>query len=191
MGKGVAAKPKSKGVKSKRSEQPTQHVPFISHCAPVNVSQRLKDHGPERLTIKEIRSLIEQMVGMNALPSKSANKATHVQALCNLLQKESSMQSTTSSSSSSKTSHYLPTPTISAEDAAREKAISGENRAVEHIAELSREQAISAIAVTPSPAAETKKRKKCRRVGGLKEEDGEQYVEKRKSTRRKLLQKGK
>ena len=177
-------------AKSKRSEQPTQHVPFISHCAPVNVSQRLKEHGPERLTIKEIRSTIEQMVGADALPSKSANKATHVQALRILLQKESMQSSTTTSATAAAASQYLPSPTISAEDAAREKAISGENRAVEHIAELSREQAISAIAVTPSPAAGTKKRKKGRRVGGLKE-DGEDSVEKRKSTRRKLIQKGK
>uniref|UniRef100_A0A7S2P4P5 Uncharacterized protein n=1 Tax=Skeletonema marinoi TaxID=267567 RepID=A0A7S2P4P5_9STRA len=174
----VAKKPESKVVKSKRSEQPTQHVPFISHCAPVTIDQRLKEHGPERLTIKEIRSIIEHKVGSNALPSKSSNKATHVQALRNLLEKES-MMSTTSSMS-----RHLPPPTISAEDAAREKAISGENRAVEHIAELSREQATKAISVTPSPA-EAKKRKKGRRGGG--EKDDEAGVEKRKSTRRKLL----
>ena len=47
----------------------------------------------------------------------------------------------------------LPPPMVSAEDAAREKAVSGENRAVEHVAELSREQAVKAIFVTPSPAA--------------------------------------
>ena len=174
----VAKKPESKVVKSKRSEQPTQHVPFISHCAPVTIDQRLKEHGPERLTIKEIRSIIEHKVGIIALPSKSSNKATHVQALRNLLQKES-MLSTTSS-----TSRHLPPPTISAEDAAREKAVSGENRAVEHIAELSREQAMKAISVTPSPS-EAKKRKKGRR--GRDEKDDEAGVEKRKSTRRKLL----
>ncbi|KAL7493205.1 hypothetical protein ACHAWT_002407 [Skeletonema menzelii] len=179
----VATKPKSKGVKSKQSEQPKQHVPFISHCAPVNISQRLKDHGPERLTIKEIRSTIEQMVGTNALPFKSANKATHVEELRNLLQKESSVQKATTSSTSRH--YYLPSPTISAEDAAREKATSGENRAVEHIAELSREQAINAIAVTPSPTAEKRKRKKVRRVGC--DDDGEEFAEKRKSPRRKLL----
>eukprot|EP00574_Skeletonema_japonicum_P000929 CAMPEP_0201741580 /NCGR_PEP_ID=MMETSP0593-20130828/46887_1 /ASSEMBLY_ACC=CAM_ASM_000672 /TAXON_ID=267983 /ORGANISM="Skeletonema japonicum, Strain CCMP2506" /LENGTH=457 /DNA_ID=CAMNT_0048235919 /DNA_START=26 /DNA_END=1396 /DNA_ORIENTATION=- len=146
----AAAKSNSNAIKSKKSEQPSQHVPFISHCAHVNVSQRLKDHGPERLTIKEIRSIIEEKMGNNALPSKSSNKATHVEALRNLL------QITTATSS---TLQHLPPPTISAEDAAREKAVSGENRAVEHIAELSREQAIRAIAVTPSLAEARKKRK--------------------------------
>ena len=47
----------------------------------------------------------------------------------------------------------LPPPMVSAEDAAREKAVRSENRAVEHVAELSREQAVKAIFVTPSPAA--------------------------------------
>eukprot|EP00984_Skeletonema_dohrnii_P013651 scaffold5664_cov94-Skeletonema_dohrnii-CCMP3373.AAC.7 len=174
----VAKKPESNVVKSKRSEQPTQHVPFISHCAPVTIDQRLNEHGPERLTIKEIRSIIDHKVGSNALlPSKSANKATHVQALRNLLQKESVLSTKPSASC------HLPPPTISAEDAAREKAISGENRAVEHIAELSREQAMKAISVTPSP--EAKKRKKGRR--GVDEKGDEAGVEKRKSTRRKLL----
>mmetsp|Transcript_5733 Transcript_5733/g.9026 ORF Transcript_5733/g.9026 Transcript_5733/m.9026 type:complete len:95 (+) Transcript_5733:2417-2701(+) len=42
---------------------------------------------------------------------------------------------------------------VSAEDSAREKAVSGENRAVEHVAELSREQAVKAISVTSSSAA--------------------------------------
>ena len=126
------------------SEPPAQHVPFISHCAPVNVSQRLKDHGPERLTIKEIRLLIEQMEGKSALPSKSANKSVHVQTLRNLLQKEESLLSNASPPG------HLPPPTVSAEDAAREKATSGENRAVEHVAELSREQAMKAISITPS-----------------------------------------
>ena len=46
----------------------------------------------------------------------------------------------------------LPPPMVSAEDAAREKAARGENRAVEHVAELSREQAVTAISVTPSRA---------------------------------------
>ena len=93
------------------------------------------------------------------------------------MQKESLLSTTLASS-------HLPLPAISAEDAAREKAISGENRAVEHIAELSREQAMKAISVTPSPS-EAKKRKKGRR--GRDEKDDEAGVEKRKSTRSKLL----
>ena len=43
-------------------------------------------------------------------------------------------------------------PRVSAECAALEKFISGENRAVEHVAELSSEQAIKAVSITPSPA---------------------------------------
>lgn len=179
----AAAKPKKAAVKSKRSVQPTQHVPFISHCAPVNVSQRLNEHGPERLTIKEIRSIIEQMVagGVDALPSKSASKSIHVQALDNLLQKTSLPSVTTTSIITSSSNNHLPPPTISAEDAAREKAVSGENRAVEHVAELSREQATKAISVTPSPAEMKKRRKK----GGRR--DGDEGIRKRKTTRRKLL----
>jgi formamidopyrimidine-DNA glycosylase len=169
--------PKAEVVTSKGTVlQPTQHVPFISHCAPVNVSERLNEHGPEHLTIREIRTIIKQMSGVNALPSKSANKLIHVEALRNLMQKESLLSTTLASS-------HLPLPAISAEDAAREKAISGENRAVEHVAELSREQALKAISVAPSPA-ETKKRKKKGNKGG------ENYCDegkKSKTCRRKLL----
>jgi hypothetical protein len=78
----------------------------------------------------------------------------------------------------------LPPPTVSAEDAAREKAISGEKRSVEHVAELSREQALGAISVTPSPA------KLMRKKGGGKQrsmDDGGEVKKERRSTRRKLL----
>jgi hypothetical protein len=79
---------------------------------------------------------------------------------------------------------HLPPPTVSAEDAAREKAISGEKRSVEHVAELSREQALGAISVTPSPA------KLMRKKGGGKQrsmDDGGEVKKERRSTRRKLL----
>jgi hypothetical protein len=165
--------PKS-SVKKKAHKQ---HVPFISHCAPVDINQRLKDHGPEQLTIAEIRSIMEQMIDSEtSLPPKSANKSSHVQALRTLLMEKSAAATTAAS--------HLPPPTVSAEDAAREKAISGENRSVEHVAELSREQALGAISVTPSPAKLTRKKGDGKRRS--KDDVGEVKKE-RRSTRRKLL----
>ena len=164
---------KSKKQKKKqKQQQPQQHVPFISHCAPISHRQRLKQGGSQHLTIAEIRSMIEQIVRNNngadadenddvaqALPPKSARKAVHVQALDTLLQqqrKKTLQKSTTAEKSEEDaliplavpSTNYdpLPPPAISSEEAAREKASSGENRAVEHIAELSREQAAKAIA---------------------------------------------
>lgn len=133
-----------KEAAAKVTPEKDQHVPFISHCAPVNMQKRLDENGPEGLTIKEIRAVLEQMVSADALPPKSARKAAHVEALTSAL-----------SNSEDKKVTALPPPIISAEDAAREKATAGEGRNVEHIAELSREQAIEAIAsaVTPSPNA--------------------------------------
>ena len=169
---GVALK---SSVKKKAHKQ---HVPFISHCAPVDIKQRLKDHGPEQLTTAEIRSIMEQMVddSNTSLPPKSENKSSHVQALRTLLMEKSTAAAATSAS-------HLPPPIVSAEDAAREKAISGENRSVEHVAELSREQALGAISVTPSPKLMKKK-------GGGKrrsKDDGGEVKKERRSTRRKLL----
>ena len=141
------AKANKAGVKkaaAKVTPEKDQHVPFISHCAPVNMQKRLQDNGPKGLTIKEIRAILEQMVGSKALPPKSARKAAHVEALTAAL-----------TNSEEKKAAVLPPPMISAEEAAREKAAAGEGRNVEHIAELSREQAIEAVAsdVTPSPTA--------------------------------------
>ena len=142
--KAKANKAGAKKAAAKVTPEKDQHVPFISHCAPVNMQKRLEDNGPEGLTIKEIRAVLEQMVGAKALPPKSAKKAVHVEALSAAL-----------TNSEEKKEASLPPPMISAENAAREKAAAGEGRNVEHIAELSREQAIEAVAsaVTPSPMA--------------------------------------
>jgi len=149
--KGKASKAVKKVVPEKG-----QHVPFISHCAPVDVQKRLKTNGPEGLTVKEIRAVLEQMVGADALPPKSARKATHVEALSAAL-----------AMTEAKAVAALPPPMISAEDAAREKAFAGEGRNVEHIAELSREQAIEAVAtVTPSPAVSKKSQRSRKRSAG-------------------------
>ena len=146
-----------------------QHVPFISHCAPISYRKRLEEGGATNLTVAEIRSTMLELLGrsddnINAganaatlLPSKNARKSVHVQAL-ELLLEQQRMRSNTEAIVATprrKTMPSLPAPpSVSAEDAAREKLLSGENRGVEHIAELSREQAMRALSsvVTPSPA---------------------------------------
>ena len=151
--KGKTSKAVKEEVSSKITPEKDQHVPFISHCAPVDVQKRLKTNWPDGLTVKEIRAVLEQMVGADALPPKSARKATHVEALSAAL-----------AMTEVKAIAALPPPMISAEDAAREKASAGEGRNVEHIAELSREQAIEAVAtVTPSPAVSKKSKRSHRK----------------------------
>ena len=153
-------------------QQPRRHVPFVSHCAPVGRLRRLEEGGPESLTVREIRDVIVQMAGEGALPPKSARKAVQVEALRGLLPAPKGG----ASGATAAAGPPLPPPRVSAEDAAREKAASGENRAVEHVAELSRDQAVRAVAaVTPSPG---KKRPPSSRVRG----GGE--VSRRKSPRK-------
>jgi formamidopyrimidine-DNA glycosylase len=148
-GRSVAAASKNDENMSIKHFEKKQHIPFISHCAPTSLQQRLEQHGSEHLTIAELRSVIEQVMSANgsddAMPPKSAKKSVHVEALNRLL------------SQAPASNKPLPPPLISAEDAAREKAKSGENRAVEHVAELSRDQAIKAITVTPSPVVNERK----------------------------------
>lgn len=101
-----------------------QHVPFVSHCAPMALQQRLEQGGAEQLTISEIRSVLEQMVdnssvGGVSLPPKSARKLVHVNALNKLLnQKQKVIIPKKEKVVASKP---LPPPSISAEEAAREK----------------------------------------------------------------------
>ena len=152
-----------------------QHVPFISHCARDTHKKRLDQHGPKGLTIAEIRSILEDVVGTDALPPKSAKKAVYVDALTATLSKNASKKTESAGA--------LPPPTISAEDAAREKASAGENRAVEHVAELSRDQAIDAIGiVTPSPSGAKKVKAEKRKAASGNSHEGPR----RKSARRRL-----
>ena len=160
-----------------------QHVPFISHCAPITLQQRLEQYGAEKLTVAELRSVIEDMIKSNghavALPRKSAKKSVHVEVLNSLL------------SMTPRATSPLPPPVVNAQDAAREKASSGENRAVEHVAELSREQAIKAISVTPSPQHAAGKRKRTALIdtksSAKKTEVASKAISKRKrSSSRKL-----
>lgn len=157
------AKPDAVASRGPEQQQQQQHVPFISHCAPVGRLRRLEEGGPESLTIREIRDVIVQMAGEDALPPKSARKAVQVEALRSLLP---TPKNDASGSGKATAMLPLPPPRISAEDAAREKAASGENRAVEHVAELSRDQAVRAVAaVTPSPGKKRPPSSRPRRGG--------------------------
>ena len=100
-------------------------VPFNSHCARESVATRLADTGPTRLSVKEIRAELE-MQGVE-IPSSIKKKADLVDLL------EATLKA--------KTKVKRELEWVSSEDAAREKAIAGENLAVEHIAELGPTQA--------------------------------------------------
>ena len=153
-----------------------QHKPFISHCAPITLQHRLDNGGAEQLTIAEIRTVMEEM--SFDLPPKSSRKSVHVDALNEALLKQKGTQMKTKKAKML-VSKPLPPPRVSPEDAAQEKAISGENRAVEHVAELSSGQAIKAVStITPSPVAAKKAGK---RKGSVKSSPT-----KKRSNRRKL-----
>jgi len=165
-------------VKEEAGEKKTQkqHTPFISHCAPITLQQRLDNGGAEQLTIAEIRTVMEEM--SVDLPAKNARKSVHVDALNEALLKQKGTQKK-SEKAKRHVSKPLPPPRVSAEEAAQEKAISGENRAVEHVAELSSGQAIKAVStITPSPVAAKKVSK---RKGSVKSSP-----KKKRSSRRKL-----
>ena len=163
---------KKKVATDKKAQK--QHTPFISHCAPITLQQRLDNGGAEQLTIAEIRTVLEEMSVVD-LPPKSARKSVHVDALNEALKQKGTQKKTRKE----KASKPLPPPRVSAEDAAKEKAISGENRAVEHVAELSSGQAIKAVStITPSPVAAKKVSK---RKGSVKSSPT-----KKRSSRRKL-----
>jgi len=103
-------------------------VPFNSHCARESASVRLKASGPSRLTVKEIKSELVQR-GVSVSPGTPKAK------LVELLEEELESKDTV------KNREFL-----SPEEAAAEKAVAGENLAVEHIAELAPGQARSARA---------------------------------------------
>jgi formamidopyrimidine-DNA glycosylase len=124
-----------------------QHVPFISHCARDGAARRFDQLGPAGLTVKEIRTRLENILGSDSpLPPKSARKAVYVQALNVAM----AAAAAPNEKYSSLVVSSLPAPKISAEEAAREKACAGEHRGVEHVAELSSHQAVKAIERTPT-----------------------------------------
>jgi formamidopyrimidine-DNA glycosylase len=179
-----SCQPKVLAITNRKDQKKEQHVSFISHCAPVSIQQRL-EHGAEKLTIAELRSVIVQIIESNSysdeVPAKNVKKSVLVDVLNGLLTRQN-------------TNMTLPPPSVSAQDAAFEKARSGENRAVEHVAELSREQAIKAISVTPSPAVtrrkkssgQTDKEHGVKRDGNASGSDLKAVKRRRSSPRKKL-----
>ncbi|KAL3775061.1 hypothetical protein ACHAW5_001195 [Stephanodiscus triporus] len=150
------------------------------------------------------------VVADNALlPNKNARKSVHVEALELLLERQRRRKGRrrgeiagTPPLRSRKdrlkkppvvaTSTPLPPPRVSAEDAAREKLVSGENRAIEHVVELSREQAMRALlTVTPSPAMKRgRRRDEGMRNNSRDEEDDDNLndgMKERTSRRRRRL----
>jgi formamidopyrimidine-DNA glycosylase len=114
------------------------HKTFNSHCARESVETRLIESGPERLTVKEIKSELTTL-GVNF--SSKAKKAELVEILTQAQQQKMKA---------------LPAPAfVSPEDAALEKAQAGENLAIEHIAELASGQARKARAIVETRLIES------------------------------------
>jgi hypothetical protein len=97
----------------------------------------LKETGPSRLTIKEIKQELTRLgVG---IPSNSKKKAQLAKLL--LKHRPESKDVETSKTSPETVPSSQDSDLISSEDAALEKALAGENLAVEHIAKLGPSQA--------------------------------------------------
>lgn len=127
----------------------TEFVPFNSHCAPESADMRLKESGPSRLTVKELKAKLAEF---GETPPKSAKKANLVELLTTKMQKD----------------NIKPTAAksllfVSPEDAAAEKAKAGENLAVEHIAELASGQARKARARAAQGKSNAHKAKRSKR----------------------------
>ena len=114
------------------------HKTFNSHCARESVETRLIESGPDRLTVKEIKSELTTLgVGF----SSKAKKSELVEILTQAQQQEKKAS---------------PAPAfVSPEDAALEKAQAGENLAIEHIAELASGQARKARAIVETRLIES------------------------------------
>jgi len=137
-----------------------QHVPFISHCAREGLAKRLDAHGPQGLTVIEIRAELKRLLpqipdGVTSMPPTDCRKRVQAEALRLALEYVGRVPPVPAGDggddvavpelpSSGAACHHLPPPTVSAEDAAREKAAAGEHRGVEHVAELSSGQAVGA-----------------------------------------------
>jgi len=137
----------TKGEEKGKGEGKKEHTPFISHCATEEAATRLERGGAALLTVAEIKKFLKS--GHSTIPRKGAKKAELVQLL-----------------------DGLRSPTINAIEAAKEKAEAGElHNVVEHVAELSSEQAkiarekvpmtlpIKRKAVNVKPEKEKKKRR--------------------------------
>jgi hypothetical protein len=126
----------------------TEFVPFNSHCAPESADTRLKESGPSRLTTKELKA---KLLELGETPPRSAKKANLVELL------ESKMMNYEVKPNAAKSLFVSP------EDAATEKALAGENLAVEHIAELAPGQARKARARAAKGKHNPRKSKRSKR----------------------------
>lgn len=104
---------------------------FNSHCAPEPVAVRLQQGGFSALTVAELRALLTS-IGVEASGAKAA-----------LLARLNALRAAGVISDSEPTA--VAPGFTGAREAAVEKARAGENRAVEHLAELAPEQARAAI----------------------------------------------
>jgi formamidopyrimidine-DNA glycosylase len=122
----VKCQPITSDPSSKSDVTPTlqNHKTFNSHCARESVETRLIESGPDRLTVKEIKSELKTLC---VDFSSKAKKSELVKILTQAQQQEKKAP---------------PAPAfVSPEDAVLEKAQAGENLAIEHIAELAPGQA--------------------------------------------------
>jgi len=113
-------------------------VPFNSHCARESVDIRLREGGPNRLTVKEIKRQLIQLGLMESTIPKGARKA----ALVKLLLEQQQLMSVRATVALNDKAVTI----VSSEAAAVEKAQANESLAVEHIAELAPGQARKARA---------------------------------------------
>jgi len=115
-----------------KTEKQKDCKPFVSHCAPESLSDRLNNGGPEQLTMAELRA--ELSLRGVAILNRSAKK--NKSALAELLRENLF---------------------LSPEAAAASKAAAGESLAVEHVAELAPQQARRARRATTTTVTRTKR----------------------------------
>ncbi|MGK3761511.1 MAG: formamidopyrimidine-DNA glycosylase [Bacillariaceae sp.] len=165
----ITSDPSSKSVVTPTLQN---HKTFNSHCARESVETRLIESGPDRLTVKEIKS---ELKNLSVDFSSKSKKAELVEIL-------------TQAQQQGKKVPPPPPAFISPEDAALEKAQAGENLAIEHIAELAPGQARKARKRVLFPdVIESKGTKKIKQESlPEKEEEERKPAVKRRPTRKKL-----
>eukprot|EP00566_Odontella_aurita_P000681 CAMPEP_0113559850 /NCGR_PEP_ID=MMETSP0015_2-20120614/19117_1 /TAXON_ID=2838 /ORGANISM="Odontella" /LENGTH=546 /DNA_ID=CAMNT_0000461515 /DNA_START=91 /DNA_END=1728 /DNA_ORIENTATION=+ /assembly_acc=CAM_ASM_000160 len=166
----------------RKSARKAQHIEALSNLL---AGEEAKKEGESlnALTIAEIRLRIQTLSGQESLPPKRAKRDVHVETLMKLLsgeneRNEAPVRPFLISS--------LPPPMVSAEEAAREKAKAGEHRGVEHIAELSRDQAIKAAVVTPLAEEDEQGHLNARKCAETVDSTGLSRNQRRSKRKRKL-----
>lgn len=131
---GVDSKTSSKKKTSRKAKTIKKEncVPFNSHCARESTESRLKESGPDRLTVKELKAQLATL-GFKDVP-KNLRKADLVQLLSTQQNKQGVVKA-------EPVTFPSDIDIVSSEVAAAEKAEANESLAVEHIAELAPGQA--------------------------------------------------